>query len=63
MNMNPIALNLHATIKLHKENTPIRPIIKWKNGPAYELAKELSKTLNNYLHLPHIYTMFRTPFT
>jgi hypothetical protein len=40
-NMNPIAPNLHATIKLHKQNTPIRPIINWKNVPAYELAKQL----------------------
>jgi hypothetical protein len=27
INMNPIAPNLYATIKLHKENKPIRPII------------------------------------
>jgi hypothetical protein len=26
-NMNPRAPNLHATIKLHKHNTPIRPIL------------------------------------
>jgi hypothetical protein len=52
--MNPIGPNLRATIKLHKQNTPIRPII---NAPAYELAKELSKTLNNYLHLPYTYNV------
>jgi hypothetical protein len=27
VNMNPTAPNLHGTIKLHKPNTPIRPII------------------------------------
>jgi hypothetical protein len=42
-NMNPTAPSLHATIKLHKPNTPIRPIINWKNAPPYELAKQLTK--------------------
>jgi hypothetical protein len=32
-NMNPIAPNLYATIKLHKENKPIRPIFNWKKPP------------------------------
>jgi hypothetical protein len=45
--MNPTALNLHATIELHKGNTPIRPIIDWENAPAYELAKHLAKTLQS----------------
>jgi hypothetical protein len=40
INMNTTAPNLHATIKLHKQNTPIRPIINWKNAPTYELAKK-----------------------
>jgi prephenate dehydratase len=42
-NMNSTAPNFHATIKLHKHNTPIRPIINWKNAPAYKLAKQLAK--------------------
>jgi hypothetical protein len=33
--MNPTAPTLHATIELHKNNTPIRPIINWKHAPAY----------------------------
>jgi hypothetical protein len=45
--MNPTAAKLQAIIKLHKENTPIRP--------AYELAKHLTKVLHNYLHLPKTY--------
>jgi hypothetical protein len=55
--MNPIAPNLYATIKLHKENKPIRPIINWKNAPAYEIAKQVSKTLHNYLQLPYTYNI------
>jgi hypothetical protein len=54
---NPMAPSLHATIKLHKPNTHIRPIINWKNAPAYELAKQLTKTLHNYLNLPYTYNV------
>jgi hypothetical protein len=46
-----------ATIKLHKPNTPIRPLIKWKNAPAYELEKQLTKTLQKYLNLPYTYNV------
>jgi hypothetical protein len=57
MNMNLAAPNLYATINLHKKNTPIRLIINWKNAPAYELAKQSSKTLHSYLHLPYTYNV------
>jgi hypothetical protein len=48
---------LYATIKLNKENKYIRQIINWKNAPAYELAKQLSKTLHNYLQLPYTHNI------
>jgi hypothetical protein len=38
-------------------NTPIRPIINWKNEPACELAKQLTETLHNYLKLPYTYNV------
>jgi hypothetical protein len=53
--MNPMAPSLHATIKLHKPNTPIKPIVNWKNAPAYEIAEQLTNTLHNYLYLPYTY--------
>jgi hypothetical protein len=52
-NTNTTAPSLHATIKLHKPNTPFGPIINWKNAPAYDLAKQLTKTLHSYLNLPY----------
>jgi hypothetical protein len=58
--MNPTAPNLYTTIQLQKENTPIRPIISRKNVPAYKLAKQLSKTLHNYLQLPYTYNVRNT---
>jgi sugar (pentulose or hexulose) kinase len=55
--MNPITPNLHTKIKLHKQKTPIRPMINWKNAPAYQQAKQLTKTLHNYLQLPYKYNV------
>jgi hypothetical protein len=53
-NMNPVAPALHATIKLHNPNKPIRPIINWKGSPAYEIAKELTKTLATTTRIQHL---------
>jgi hypothetical protein len=55
--MNPAPPSFHATIKLHKHNMPIRPVINWKNAPAYQLAKHLAKMLHNNLHLPYTYNI------
>jgi hypothetical protein len=49
--------NLHATIKLHKQNTHIRPIINCRNAPAYELAKYLTKTIHKCLYLRNTYNI------
>jgi hypothetical protein len=54
-NVTPTAPSLHANIKLHKANTPSRPIINWKNAPAYKLVRQLTKTLNNHPYLPYTY--------
>jgi hypothetical protein len=55
--MNPTAPNLHATIKLHKQNTPIRPLVKWRNSPAYNMAKLVTKTLKETLNLQFTYNI------
>jgi hypothetical protein len=34
-NSNPNSPILHALIKLHKTPITIRPVINWKNAPAY----------------------------
>jgi hypothetical protein len=56
-NMNTTAPSLHATIKLHILITPVMPMMNWKNVPAYELAKQLTKTLQNYLNLSYTCNM------
>jgi hypothetical protein len=37
-NLNPQTPTLEGLPKIHKTNIPIRPIVKWKNAPAYPLA-------------------------
>jgi hypothetical protein len=47
--MNPTAPTLHATIKLHKPNKPIRPIINWKPAPAYDITKAAASVEKNWI--------------
>jgi hypothetical protein len=48
---------LLTTIKLHKQNTPIRSIINVRNAPTYELARHLTGILRVCLHLPNTYSI------
>lgn len=50
-------ISIHAKIKLRKPNTPIRPIINWKNVSTYEIANKLTKAIHNYLNLTYIYNV------
>jgi hypothetical protein len=53
INLNPNTPVLKGFIKVHKKDTPIRPVVNFKNSPAYNLAKMLSSTLNKYIPLPY----------
>jgi hypothetical protein len=44
--MNPSSPTIRGLIKIHKPEAPIRPIINWKQAPAYNLAKK-KKSLTN----------------
>jgi len=39
INMNPSAPTIKGLIKLHKQDQPIRPVVNWRNAPAYKLAQ------------------------
>ena len=41
----PLNALFYATIKIHKEGYPIRPIVSFIDSPTYQLAKFLSKLL------------------
>jgi hypothetical protein len=42
---------------VHKEGSPIRPIINWTNAPAYKIAKVLVKKLEAFILLPNVFNV------
>jgi hypothetical protein len=54
INLNPSAPTVSGLIKIHKTDSPIRPVVNWQNAPAYKLAKMLSKKFQAYI--PLLYT-------
>jgi hypothetical protein len=54
------APTLRATIKIHKNPIKIRPIVNWKNAPAYQLATQTSKFLTQYIQLPYTFNVTNT---
>lgn len=59
-NMNPRPPILRAQPKIHKKDTPIRPVINYIPAPAYKLAKHLTTILKEILDLPYTYTIRNT---
>jgi hypothetical protein len=57
VHMNPTAPGIRGLPKIHKVNCPIRPIINWKNAPAYKLAKTLNSLLHFYIPLPNVFNV------
>jgi len=57
INLNSEPPNLRGLIKVHKTNTPIRPIANFGNAPSYKLAKMFTGILKSYIPLPNIYNV------
>jgi len=55
INLKPTSPTIRGLVKLHKKDTRIRPIINWKNAPAYKLAKTLAEKLQTFSY--RIYSM------
>jgi hypothetical protein len=47
-------------VKIHKEDSPIRPIVNRRNAPAYKLAKMLAKKLQTFVPLPYTFNVKNT---
>ena len=43
INLNPSTPSIKGLIKLHKPDHPIRPVVNWRNAPAYKFAKSFSQ--------------------
>jgi len=39
VDLNPSAPTIKGLIKLHKPDRPIRPVVNWRNAPAYKLSQ------------------------
>jgi hypothetical protein len=56
-NLNPSAPVIRGLPKIHKVNLPIRPVVNWKQAPAYTLAKLLSQHLQTHTPLPNTFNV------
>jgi hypothetical protein len=57
INLNPTAPTMSGLLKLHKLDSPIRPVVNWTQAPAYKLAKLLAKKLQQYIPLPYAFNV------
>jgi hypothetical protein len=62
-NNNPNPPTLHALIKLHKTPITIRPVINWRNAPAYKLSSFFLQGLYVSMYRYLIYLTFKTQWT
>ena len=53
INLNPSAPTIRGLVKLHKVDQPIRPVVNWRNAPAYKLSKLLAGKIKQFTSLPY----------
>ena len=58
--MNPSAPTIKGLIKVNKPSHPIRPVVNWRNAPAYNLAKLFSQKIRQLAPLPNTYNIENT---
>ena len=56
-NMNPTPPNIRGLPKIHKIENPIRPIVNWRDAPAYKMAKSLNKLIQLHIPLPNAFNI------
>ena len=60
INMNPSAPFIKGLIKLHKPDQPIRPVVNWKNAPAYRLSKLFTEKIHRLTPLHSVFNIKNT---
>jgi hypothetical protein len=60
INMNTSAPSIKGLIKVHKPDQPIRPIMNWRNAPAYILSILFTDKINHLAPLPHSFNTKNT---
>jgi hypothetical protein len=59
-NMNPSGPTIKGLIKIHKPEQPIRPIVNWRNAPAYNLANLLTCEIKRLAPPPYTHNVNNT---
>ena len=59
-NLNPSAPTIRGLVKIHKRDQPIRPIVNWRNAPAYKLAKLFTHKIQQLVPLPFTFNVKNT---
>jgi hypothetical protein len=58
--LNHTAPKIRGLIKIHKIVSPIRPVVNWRNEPAYKLARSLVTKLQTHVPLPYAFNIKNT---
>jgi sugar (pentulose or hexulose) kinase len=56
----PLSTHIKGLIKIHKPDQPIRPIVNWRNAPAYKLSKLFTQKINQFTPLPYSFYIKNT---
>ena len=60
VNLNSPAPTIKGLIKLHKSDQPIRPVVNWRNAPAYKLSQLLTTKITQFSSLPYAFNVRNT---
>jgi len=58
--MNSSAPSIKGLNKQHKPDQPIRPVVNWKNSPAYKLSKFFTEKIHCLTPLPNAFNIKNT---
>ena len=56
----PFCPSIKGLIKLQKPDQPIRPVVNWRNAPAYKLSKLFTNKINYITPLPNAFNVNNT---
>jgi len=58
--MNPSTPSIKGLIKIHKPDQPIRPVVNWRNAPAYRLPKLYTENIHRLAPMPNAFNIKNT---
>jgi hypothetical protein len=56
----PINPTIKGLIKLHKPDLPIRPVVNWRNAPAYKMSRSFIQKIKELAPLPYAFNVKNT---